>query len=456
MFLREAGIAGIIYRRKVIKCDGFHETVNHLKYPKDMNSELIILILMLATFAISVFVLKMPAGLSLILAAIAGGLAGGHGIPVRHLVEGGFGFMEAILIIATAMIFMKIMEASGVLALISLWIVKTFHRTPTLLIMVIVLFVMFPGMLTGLSSTCVLTTGVLVAPILLAMRVPPVAAGSLIAMAAVFGEVAPPISIPVMIIGAGVDMPYIGFTVPLLLVSVPAALFTSVYFRFRYVEKIDREEVLGKLQWEGTLRKGFLLYVPLIFVIGYMFGEIVLYKYLPHLGVPLIFTIGSIMGMVISPRIKIIQVSRSALRMAMPVIVILVGVGMFLQILTLTGVRGYLAVSALQLPDAIKYMAASLMPFMGSAYASASVIGVPLVYVFIGKSAIVVTASLVMMASLGDLMPPPSLLCAYAAQTVKEKNHFKILRKSVIPIAFSMIVALLVLIFASEISALFF
>ncbi len=101
-------------------------------------------------------------------------------------------------------------------------------------------------------------------------------------------------------------------------------------------------------------------------------------------------------------------------------------------------------------------MAAAVMPFMGSAYASASVIGVPLVYVFIGKSAVVVTASLVMMAALGDLMPPPSLLCAYAAQTVGVKNHFKILKQSIIPIIFSMFVAIIVLIFAEDISRFFF
>ena len=421
-----------------------------------MSFELILLLLMLATFAVSVFVLKMPAGVSLILAAVVGGLVDGHGIPVRHLVEGGFGFLEAIMIIATAMIFMKIMESSGVLARISIGIIKTFYRKPTLLIIVIVLFVMFPGMLTGLSSTCVLTTGVLVAPVLLAIGVPRLAAGSLIAMAAVFGEVAPPISIPVMIIGGGVDMPYIGFTIPLLLVSLPAALFTSIYFRVRFVKKIDLDQVVEKLQLLENGKRGFLLYIPLIFVIGYLISEIILYKYLPHLGVPLIFIIGSILGILISPGTKIISVTREALRMALPVIVILVGVGMFLQILTLTGIRGYLAVLALQLPDAIKYMAASIMPFMGSAYASASVIGVPLVYVFIGKSAIVVTASLVMMAALGDLMPPPSLLCAYAAQTVEEKNHFKILKQSIIPIIFSMVTAIVVLIFAEEISRFFF
>ena len=180
------------------------------------------------------------------LAAVVGGLVDGHGIPIRQLVEGGFGFLEAIIIIATAMIFMKIMESSGVLARISIGILKTFYKKPTILVIVIVFFVMFPGMLTGLSSTCVLTTGVLVAPLLLAMGVPRLAAGSLIAMAAVFGEVAPPISIPVMIIGGGVDMPYIGFTIPLLLVSLPAALFTAIYFRIRFIRQFNIETVLEK------------------------------------------------------------------------------------------------------------------------------------------------------------------------------------------------------------------
>jgi GntP family gluconate:H+ symporter len=316
--------------------------------------------------------------------------------------------------------------------------------------------VMFPGMLTGLSSTCVLTTGVLVAPVLLAIGIPRLAAGSFIAVAAVFGEVAPPISIPAMIIGGGVDMPYIGFTLPLLLVVLPPAIFTALYFRFRFVKKIDIGNVMAKLDHDKTGKGGFLVYIPLIFVVTYMIGEIIIHESIPHLGVPLIFTIGALLGLLISPGIHFIKVSREALRMALPVIAILVGVGMFLQVLALTGVRGYLAVSALKLPDAVKYLAASLMPFMGSAYASASVIGIPLVYVFIGKSSIVVTASLVMTAALGDLMPPPSLLCAYAAQTVGIKNHYRILKESVLPIAVAMATALVVLIFAEDIASFIF
>ena len=241
---------------------------------------------------------------------------------------------------------------------------------------------------------------------------------------------------------------------PLLLLSFPSAIFTAVFYRYRYIKSFDLDVVLSRLSATVAHKHGIKLFIPLAFVIIYLIGEISFHEYFPHLGVPLIFMIGALMGLFTGEKLNFLNVSREALRNAMPVMAILVGVGMFLQILTLTGVRGYLAVNALYLPNEIKYLAALLMPFMGSAYASASVIGVPLVYVFLGKNVLIVTAVLVSMASLGDLMPPPSLLCAYAAQIVKEENHFKILRKSVIPIAFSMLFGLLVLIYAEEIAAL--
>lgn len=419
-----------------------------------MSFELVIFICMLATFALSIFLFKMPAGVSLMLAAVVGALIGGHGLPVRHLVEGGFGFLEAILIISTAMIFMRVMDATGALSGISKGILKLFYRQPTLLIIVITLFVMFPGMLTGLSSTCILTTGALVAPILIKIGMPRLAAGALIAMAAVFGEVAPPISIPVMIIGGGVDMPYIGFAIPLLIVAFPPALITALYFRFRFLKNYNTEKVKEYLDESGNEKYEITLYLPIAFVVLYMIGEIRFHEYIPHLGVPLIFIIGTLMGLLTRRGVRLIDVSRKALGSAMPVMAILVGVGMFLQILALTGVRGYLAVTALDMPEGIRYFAAGLMPFMGSAYGSASIIGVPLVYVFIGKSTLVVTAALVLMAALGDLMPPPALICAYSSQIIGEKNHFKILKTCLIPIAISMALGILVLVFAQEIANL--
>lgn len=420
-----------------------------------MSFELILLLIMLSFFAMGVFLFKLPAGVSLMLASIMGALFGGEGIPFRHLVEGGFGFLEAIMIIATAMIFMKIVEATGALSSISYSLIKSLHKYPTLLFIVITFFVMFPGMLTGLSSACILTTGALVVPALLAMGLPKKAAGALIAMAAVFGEIAPPISIPVMIIGGGVDMPYIGFNGPLFLASFPAATLTAIFFRKRYFKNFNIDEVLSKLEKPVYSEYGVKLYIPIILVVGLLFSEQLFPEWMPHLGVPLIFMIGGLTAFNTGKKFKVVGLAQSAIRNAMPVMAILVGVGMFLQILTLTGVRGYLAVSALQLPEEIKYLAAVIMPFFGSAYASASVIGVPLVFVFLGKNSIVVASALALMAAMGDLMPPPSLLCAYAGQMVKESNHFKILKTSIPAIIVTSIIGLLMIYFANEIGLFF-
>ncbi len=421
-----------------------------------MISEPIILLLMLGMFALGVFVFKIPAGVSLMMAAVIGALAGGEGLAIRHLVEGGFGFMEAILIIATAMIFMKIAEKTGVLSTISYWMIKKLYRWPALLFIVIGIFIMFPGMLTGLSSACILTTGALVIPALLAMGMPKIAAGSFIALLAVLGEIAPPICIPVMIIGGGVDMPYIGFGWPLFIASVPLAIIISLIFRYKYMHDFEIDVVLDKLPKPVFKKHGIKLFVPVIFVIGYLVLENTIPEHVFHLGVPLIFMIGAILGLWTGERFKVIPTVRSAIRTAMPVISILVGVGMFLQILTLTGVRGWISVYSLRLPEEIKYLAAFIMPFFGSAYAAASVIGVPLVYVFSTKNAIVVTAALSLMASVGDLMPPPSMLFAYAAQMIKEKNHFKLLRFSFVFIGMILIVGLLIIIFAKPIANLIF
>jgi TRAP-type C4-dicarboxylate transport system permease large subunit len=411
---------------------------------------------MLATFALGVFLAKLPSGVALVLSAIVGAIVAGEGIPLRHLVEGAFGYLDAVLIIATAMIFMKVLEASGALGTLGHLLVKSLYRWPTLLFVFIALFVMFPGMLTGLSSACILTTGALVAPAMLAMRIPPPAVGSFIAMLAVYGMIAPPINIPVMIIGGGVDMPYIGFDGPLALASFPLALVAALYYRIRYIRKIQIDEVLSKLPAPLHSKHGMKLFAPLVLVVALMIVIRVLPQYIPDIGIPLIFLLGSLVGLFTGERMAFWPTARSAIRDAMPVMVILVGVGMFVQIMTLTGVRGFLAVGALNLPPAFLYVGiALLMPAFGSAYASASVLGVPLVYVFLGKNEIVVTSALSLIAGLGDLMPPPMLLCAFASQIVGEKNQFQILRQSLPLMVLSLLVAIAMIAFANSVAKLY-
>lgn len=420
-----------------------------------MPIELIILISMLAVFAGGVFWLKLPSGVAMAAASVAGALVGGHGVPVRHLIEGTFGYLDAVLIISTAMIFMKVVEATGALGTISYGMIKSLYRSPSLLMILVAFFVMFPGMLTGLSSACILTTGALVAPALVGMGIPAVSVGAFIAMMAVFGMIAPPINIPVMIIGGGVDMPYVGFERPLIFLTFPLAIVTALYYRFRFIKKIDVNDVLAKLPQSVYQKHGMKLFIPILIVVGLMVGVRFAPDIIPDLGIPLIFMIGAVVGLKSGEKVNAVLVTRMAIRESLPVLGILVGVGMFVQVMTLTGVRGYLALGALQLPPELLYPGIALiMPAMGSAYAASSVIGVPVLFVFLGRNEIVVTSALSLIAGLGDLMPPPSLLCVFAAQILGIKNHFTILKAAIVPIVIALLFSILTIVFAADIGSI--
>src|SRR5690606_38082402 len=100
------------------------------------------------------------------------------------------------------------------------------RRSSDLLLAVVV---MLPGMITGSSTAAVLTTGALVAPVLIRLGLDRDRAGAFVAMAAIYGMLAPPVNIPAMLIGGGVDLPYVGLEPPLLLATVPLALVTAWY-----------------------------------------------------------------------------------------------------------------------------------------------------------------------------------------------------------------------------------
>ena len=419
-----------------------------------MSSELFVFLVMIVAFAGGVFWMKIPSGVALAMAALLGALAGGEGVPVRHLVEGMFGYFDAVLIIATAMVFMKAIEASGALGTMSHIMIKSLHRQPTLLMVFVTAFVMFPGMLTGLSSVCVLTTGALVAPALLAFGMPKRAVASFLAIGGVLGMIAPPINIPVMIIGGGVDMPYIGFEKPLLLATAPLALAVAVYYRFRYRRFFRPERLLDNLPESLFSKHGVKIFFPLVIVIGLMAAIRIFPRWIPDLGIPLIFVIGALTAVGTGERIRLAVITRQGIRDALPVMSILVGVGMFVQIMTLTGVRGFLAVSALEVPSVLLFVAiAIVMPAFGSAYASASVVGIPFLFAFLGQNEIVIASALSLIAGLGDMMPPPLLLCVLGGQVVGEESHFRILKESLIPVLAAEACGIAMIAYSREIGA---
>ena len=76
-----------------------------------------ILVVMAAAFAVARW-LKLTIELSMFAAALAGALAHGAGIPVRHIVDGAFTYYDVCLIFITATFFMNLLKEAGGVAYI--------------------------------------------------------------------------------------------------------------------------------------------------------------------------------------------------------------------------------------------------------------------------------------------------------------------------------------------------
>ena len=153
-----------------------------------MTPYVITFIVMVGVFMIGCFAFKLPVGVSMLIAALCGALEGGLGTEtIRMMVEGEFGYVDTILTIGCAMIFMKVIEGSGALDALSSLIIEKFHRFPAVLLVLIMLIIMFPGMITGSSTASVLSAGSIMAPVLMMMGVPALETASILAMGGILG-----------------------------------------------------------------------------------------------------------------------------------------------------------------------------------------------------------------------------------------------------------------------------
>ena len=197
---------------------------------------------------------------------------------------------------------------------------------------------------------------------------------------------------------------------------------------------MDYEAVKNKLNTESRKKFGFRVYIPIIAAIILM----VVSKMVPafSIGMPLVFLISAIIGCFTGYKVNLAKVAKDSINSVLPVMGILMGVGMFIQIMTLTGVRGLIVTSCLSLPGWALYVAMAVsMPLFGavSSFGSASVLGVPFLLAFLNKEEIIVAAALSLIASLGDMMPPTALAGIFAAQVVGLEKYTPVLKKCLVP-----------------------
>jgi TRAP-type C4-dicarboxylate transport system permease large subunit len=423
-----------------------------------MLSESLIFSIMVAVFVGGCFLAKLPVALSLVLASVAGALVGGEGVPLRHLVEGTFGFLDTIVVIASAMIYMKVLQRTGVMDTIGRQITEAFYDRPSLLLVALMILIMFPGMITGSSTACVFTTGAMVAPVLMHMGIPRVQTAAILALGAMLGMIAPPVCIPAMIIGEGIDMPYVGFFFPLLILTFPLGIIFVLAIGRRFICKgIDISTLVEKLPPSLYGTYGFKLYLPLVVLFLLMVIPKALPQHVYDPGLPFDFTVATIIGLFTGKRIDLLQVAREAMREAIPVMGILVGVGMFIQIMTLTGARGFFVGEALGLSKILLLAAVAItVPLFGavSAFGSASVLGVPFALALLGKDQVLAVSALALVSSLGDLMPPTALAGIFAAQVLEVENYFTVLKRCIVPAIVICAVGIAALVYANWVGRL--
>lgn len=420
--------------------------------------ELLYFVVMIGVFVFLLLKFKMRAGFALMISAIVGAILSAifskTELSIRHFVEGGFAYFDTILVITMAMVFIGALEESGALDYLSAALIKVFHRFPTILLICLMLIIMFPGMITGSSLSCIVTSGALVAPIMIKIGIPKAKVGAIIAFGAVLGMIAPPINVPVMLICDVVDIPFTGFTLPLLALTIPLAIFVVLFLGRKYITRIDLDALKEVIHFEYLSQYSALILLPLIVLVVFIILQGIVPLVFGSLGMPLIFAIATAFTPWFGKKFNIVRTVKNGIVKAFPAMALLIGVGMFIQIMTLNGVRGYFVINALSLPNFFQYisMAISLPVFGGiSAFGSASILGGPFVMALLAYNEIIVASSLSLLASLGEFLPPTAMSATISAKMVGEDRYLTITKNALVPLVVAVVYAMFFIVVVSHI-----
>ncbi len=422
-------------------------------------SALLILLMMVAAY-IAAQLFKLSTELSIFVAALAGALAGGEWLPVRHLAEGAITYLDICLIFLTATLFMNLVREEGGVAFAVRSILRRFHRQKVVLFLLLVILLLIPGALTGAGSVTVLITGSLVAIVLKYMGLPETKVAAIIFLIAGLSAAAPPVSLWAMMTAAGINMPYVGFFLPLLIPCLLGAI--AVIFILGWKAKpVDLEKALEEIPRPPEKMNWWRIGLPfLVFLLLVLAGRIFPFSF-PVLGLPLIFALTALTAYLLSPvKLNIWKISLETTRQLLPLIGTLTCVGILVQIMTLTGVRGLIAVSVVTLPVAL--VIASLfitLPISEAVlmWGAAPVLGVPLVLFFNtrGLNPVVALAAMSIIWPLGDALPPTAIIGRLTMNVVGVKEPYsKFLKQCLIPGIIITVLGMLMVIFSKHLGFL--
>jgi len=418
----------------------------------------IIFALAIGLFVLVHLMLRWPLPLAFIAVAAAAALLGDFGVPFRHLVEGGFGFINLVLALFAGAFFGHMMRASGAADRAAGGIVGAVggRVLPVLALAGLPLFVV--GMFVGIAGVAVLSAGVFAVPALRRIGYDDVTIAAFIAVMATAGMIAPPMNVPAMLIADGVNMPWTNVARALLALALPLAAAALAWFAWLGPTRPAAGPAAdGADGTDGGVAACLRGLAPLAVIVAIWVAVRLLGTRDP--ASPLILVIGALVALPMLPRGRFRTVVMAAFT-GTPLLLaaVLVTVGILVQIMTLTGVRGWLVVSAMALAPPWNYPSLLLgMPLLGgalTAMAVSDVIGVPAAFSFIGRDMIINVAALSAVASLAEFVPPTSISAALACYVVGGGTVGQGFRRAWPPMAVLAALALLMLVFARQLAGI--
>jgi GntP family gluconate:H+ symporter len=407
----------------------------------------LLLVLGAAAFVLFVRVARWPFPLALAAAAIVAGVAGTLEFPFRHLVEGTFGYFNLMLALFAGAWFGQVARQSGLAGGFAAGLTSVAGTRPAVNLGVIAALLFAAGMFTGLAGVAVLTVGVFAAPVLRRIGLATHDAAAFVALEATCGMIAPPVNLPAMMIADGVNMPFLNFDRTLLAISLPVALFTVVLFA-RRCRAVDQppEAVPPRNAFAGA--------APLVGVLGFWLVLRALPTQVYDPGVPAVLAAA---GLLMIPLLGAggLRPSVQAAFSGTPLFLAaaLAAVGMLVQVMTLTGMRGWVVIQTMASDAPWLHLLVASLPIFGGVLTSAgtaNILGVPFAFAFIHQDMIINVSALSSIAAISEFMPPTAIGAALAGYVVGEGRLLAIVRAAWPPLALLFAISLLLLIFAKS------
>lgn len=333
-----------------------------------MREEILIALLMLGVLIVGGVITKNQRRYTpviLLLAAIAGSFAAGMGLRFREIVEGPFGFLDAMLSVLCGMVFLRVLQDGGALDLLFSLVIRQKKRKARTLFLL--MFMSLPGMLSGSALASVLISGPVVRDELYRAGVSENRAGQFVVVGAFLGMMLPPACIPAMVAanGAGsvLPTPYTGFFLPLLALTLPAFLTYWLFASWRVLPASQcRTSSMEKSQ-AGTEHVSLL---PLLLVLAAVTLENLFPAQVYLGGMPVIYLAGSLLSILLPAKKRplkdiLFSLSDGAADLLLPVASVF-ALGSVIEVSSMTGLRGLF--SAAILPYAPSAVMLGLMGLM--------------------------------------------------------------------------------------------